>query len=188
MALPGKRCGLVAQALLAIAVGGGYAPADAGAESIEYLVKASLLLNFAKFADWPAGSAQAVSSSVAICVLGTDSFGGALDEVVAGRSAGGRPIEVRRHRQLEGIESCHVLFVASSERERLAQILARIGDAPVLTVGESGDFDERGGVIRLLVEGNRARFCVNLAPMRVSHLQLSSKLLRVARTVRVVAP
>ena len=34
----------------------------------------------------------------------------------------------------------------------MPQILARIGEAPVLTVGESGDFDQRGGVIRLSVE------------------------------------
>jgi len=46
--------------------------ADEKQDSLEYPVKASLLLNFAKFTEWPAGSAQAVSGAVAICVF----FGG----------------------------------------------------------------------------------------------------------------
>jgi len=161
--------------------------ADEKQDSLEYPVKASLLLNFAKFTEWPAGSAQAVSGAVAICVLGPDPFRGALDATVEGRTVGGRPIEVKLFRQVEGIEACHVLFVASSEAARLAQAFARIGDSPVLTVGEAGDFAERGGVIRLSVENNRARFSVNLGPTEASGLKLSSKLLHVARSVRVGA-
>jgi len=155
--------------------------------SLEYPVKASLLLNFAKFAEWPAGSAQAVSPTVAICVLGRDPFRGVLDATVAGRTVGGRPIEVKRYLRVEGIEACHVLFVASSEAATLAQVLARIGDSPVLTVGEAGDFAERGGAIRLSVEDNRTRFSVNLGPTEASGLKLSSKLLHVAREVQVGA-
>jgi hypothetical protein len=161
-------------------------PARAGEDSLEYPVKASLLLNFAKFAEWPSGSVQAESRTVAICVLGVDPFGGALDAVAEGRTAGGRPIEVKRYRQSEGVEDCHVLFIAASEGSRTAQVLARIRESPVLTVGEAPDFAERGGVIRLSVEDNRARFSVNLGPAEASRLKLSSKLLSVARTVRVV--
>jgi YfiR/HmsC-like len=160
-------------------------PARAAEDSLEYPVKASLLLNFAKFVEWPSGSAQAESRTVAICVLGADPFGGALDAIAEGRTAGGRPIEVRRYRQVEGIEDCHVLFIASSEEARMVRVLARIHESPVLTVGEAPDFAERGGVIRLSVEDNRARFSVNLGPTEASRLKLSSKLLSVARSVRM---
>lgn len=161
--------------------------AEDGQASLEYPVKASLLLNFAKFTEWPQGSAQAGSPSVAICVLGPDPFGRVLDSTVGHRTVGGRPVEVKRFGRLEGIEACHVLFIPSSEAPRMPQILARIGEAPVLTVGESGDFNERGGVIRLSVEDNHARFSVDLGPTEGSHLKLSSKLLGVARSVRVGA-
>jgi hypothetical protein len=152
-------------------------------DSLEYPVKASLLLNFAKFTQWPEGSPQAAAASVAICVLGPDPFGGVLDATVEGRTVGGRPIEVKRYRQVDGIETCHVLFVASPDERRMAEVFARVGDAPVLTVGEAGNFAEQGGVIRLSVEENRARFSVNLAPTEASRLKLSSKLLNVAQAV-----
>jgi hypothetical protein len=171
-------------AVLAMAL----APPGAGAgqpgRSLEYPVKASLLLNFAKFAEWPAGSIQATSPTVTICVLGTDPFGDVLDATVAGRSAGGRPIEVRRHRQLDGVETCHVLFIAPSERGRLAQSLGRLRQLPILTVGEGRDFGDQGGIIGLVTEDNRAQFSVNLGPAEFAHLKLSSQLLGVARSVR----
>jgi len=176
-----------AAALLATTLSAPPTCAGGQRDSLEYPVKASLLLNFAKFAEWPAGSVQAVSATVSICVLGPDPFRGVLDATVEGRTVGGRPIEVKLFGQVEGIEACHVLFVASSEAVTLAQVLARIGDSPVLTVGETADFAERGGVIGLFVEDNRARFSVNLGPTGASGLKLSSKLLHLARAVRVGA-
>jgi hypothetical protein len=189
MRLATARLGtLSAWALLLSFAGLSDAPAraQAGGHSLEYPVKASLLLNFAKFAEWPAGSAQAESATVAICLLGADPFGSVLDGIARDRSVGGRPIEVRRYRDLEGIETCHVLFIATPQTEQVQAALARVREAPVLTVGECRDFDERGGVIRLMVEDNHARFSVNLAPAEHSRLKLSSKLLGVARAVRLV--
>jgi YfiR/HmsC-like len=151
--------------------------------SLEYPVKAAFLVNFAKFTEWPAESQQAQASVVTICVLGRDPFGDVLEKTAAGRSVGGRPIAIQRHRSLEGVGACHVLFVATSEDERLAQILERLAAEPVLTVGEGDGFTRRGGVIGLVVESNLARFEVNLHAAQRIGLQLSSKLLGVARVV-----
>jgi hypothetical protein len=153
-------------------------------ESLEYGVKAAFLLNFAKFAEWPEGSAQAAAPVVSICVLGRDPFGDNLEKVVAGRSVGGRPVELRRYRDADGIEACHVLFVPASESSRLGSVFERLHGAPVLTVGESAEFGRRGGLIRLFVEDNRARFEVQLGVAETNRLRLSSQLLGVARVVR----
>jgi YfiR/HmsC-like len=158
--------------------------AGAGEEgSLEYPVKAAFLVNFAKFAEWPTDSLQARASAVSICVLGRDPFGDALEKTVAGRSVGGRPIVIQRYRSLERIGECHVLFIATSESGRLAQILERLAAAPVLTVGECCGFARQGGVIGLVVEDNLARFEVNLHSAQRKGLVLSSKLLGVARVV-----
>jgi len=151
--------------------------------SLEYPVKAAFLLNFAKFTEWPADSSQAVAGTVSICVLGRDPFGDSLDRIVAGRTAGGRPIEVRRYSEPAGIETCHVLFVTSAELARSPGVLVKLRDKPVLTVGESDDFVRRGGAIRFFVESNRARFEVSLSATAAAGLTLSSKLLGVARVV-----
>lgn len=156
---------------------------DGAERSLEYPVKAAFLVNFAKFAEWPAGSLQAEASAVSICVLGRDPFGELLEKTVAGRSVGGRPIVIQRHSDVDGARACHVLFIASSESDRLALILDRLAGQPVLTVGESGGFARRGGVIGLVVEDNLARFEVNLHAAKRKGLLLSSKLLGVARVV-----
>jgi hypothetical protein len=151
--------------------------------SLEYPVKAALLVNFAKFTEWPASSDQARASAVRICVLGRDPFGVLLEKIAAGRAVGGRPIVIQRHSDVDAARACHVLFVATSKPERLAELLERLAADPVLTVGESDGFARRGGVIGLVVDGNVARFEVNLLTAQHKGLLLSSKLLGLARVV-----
>src|SRR6185503_11393157 len=69
--------------------------------SLEYPVKAAFLVNFAKFAEWPADSLQARAAAVSICVLGRDPFGDVLEKTAARRSVGGRMIVILRHRDLD---------------------------------------------------------------------------------------
>jgi hypothetical protein len=156
---------------------------DDAERSLEYPVKAAFLVNFAKFAEWPADSLQAQARTVSICVLGRDPFGEILEKTVAGRSAGGRPIVIQRHSNLDAVGACHVLFIAGSESAHLAAVLEHVAGKPVLTVAEHDGFARRGGVIGLVVEDNRARFEVNLHAAQRTGLVLSSKLLGVARVV-----
>jgi len=151
--------------------------------SLEYPVKAAFLVNFAKFAEWPADSSQAQSPAVRICVLGKDPFGEVLDKTALGRSAGGRPIVIQRHKGVEEVRACHVVFIASSESKSMGPILGDLAAQPVITVGERDGFARRGGVIGLVVEDNLARFEVNLPAAQRAGLLLSSKLLGVARVI-----
>jgi YfiR/HmsC-like len=174
---------IISTLALALAALPAAARAGGGQDSLEYPVKAALLLNFAKFAEWPAGSVQAAGPTVSICILGDDPFRGMLDATVTGRTVAGRAVEIKRFQAVEGTESCNVLFIASSEARLLPLALARVRDSPVLTVGESDEFGKRGGMIRLFVDGNRAAFSISLPPDDASHVRLSSKLLGVARSV-----
>jgi hypothetical protein len=151
-------------------------------QSLEYAVKAALLLNFAKFTDWPSASPQARRPYVTICVLGRDPFGPVLEQTLTGRSVGGRPLVVKRYDTSEGCASCNVVFVTSGAG-RLQQDLRALADEPALTVGETPGFASRGGVIGLFVEGGFVRFEVNLAAASRARLVLSSKLLGLARAV-----
>jgi uncharacterized protein DUF4154 len=174
-----RRCRsafVVAGLLLAPAAGG---RAGAG-DTVEYPVKAAFLFNFARFVSWPA-DALASSSQVAICVLGADPFGDALDEAVAGKRVEGRPLKVRRFAGLEELEPCPVLFVSASEERHLPAILERLKGAPVLTVGNSAEFARRGGVIGFYLEGNKVRFEIDPAAAGRVGLKVSAKLLSVAR-------
>jgi hypothetical protein len=154
-----------------------------GVRASEYQVKAVFLFNFAQFVDWPAEAFPASDTPLVICVLGNDPFGGALDQTVRDERRGGRPFLVRRHRSVDEIKTCHILFISRSEGDRPQAILAGLKQRPILTVSDADRFAERGGMIRFVTDRNRIRIQLNLAATEAAHLTISSKLLRVAEII-----
>jgi hypothetical protein len=147
--------------------------------STEYSVKAAFLLNFTKFIAWPTLPASE-EGPFQICVLGDDPFGGALNRIAEGEFVNGRRLEVVRIRREEHAH-CRVVFVGPSESD-VARALASFGPG-VLTVGESEKFLHDGGMIAFVIENRRVRFDVNLGAASRARLQISSRLLSVARSV-----
>src|SRR5713226_7204565 len=150
----------------------------------EYEVKATYLYNFARFVEWPSSSAAAKSDSFAICVLGQDPFGPALDAIVAGESIDGKATLAKRVSKPQDAVSCRVLYISSSEDNRLKEVLAALDKSGVLTVSDIPQFSRRGGMIQFVLDGNSVRFEVNLTAAESAGLTLSSELLKVAVTVR----
>lgn len=148
----------------------------------EYLIKAALLYNFAKFTDWPAHSFEGPDAPLLICVLGSDPFGPAL-KTIEGKVIKNRPVVTRVVSRVLDSRRCHVIFVSDSERSRLAEILELVGDDPILTIADMPDFAVSGGIINLKVVDNKSRFDINLAAAHRANLKLSSKLLILAQQV-----
>jgi hypothetical protein len=148
----------------------------------EYPVKAAFLYHFVEFVEWPRAS-PLPPSKVTIGVLGRDPFGDVLDKAILGKTVAGRTLVIRRFASIEALERCEILFIGSSEMARLPEILARLGTAPVLTVGEADRFARRGGMIGFFHEDNRVRLEVNRPAAEQAGLRVSSKLLSVARLV-----
>jgi hypothetical protein len=168
-------CGLPGPALAASAPGGGLTQ--------EYDLKAAFLFNFSHFVEWPASSFANASAPITIGILGDDPFGSSLDEIVADETVEHRKLIVRRYHSVDQIETCHILFVNPALTSRLDQILARVGDRGVLTVGETKDFTARGGIIAFDKVKNRLRLRINLAAAKAAKLTISSMLLRQAQVV-----
>lgn len=156
----------------------------------EYDLKAVFLFNFAQFVQWPESAFPGGDASFVIGVLGDDPFGATLDAVVRGETVGGRPISVRRFENVEelGSSACQVLFVAQSHAARLGEVLARVSGRSVLTVGETAQFTDAGGIVQFLVVNNRVRLRINLDAARRARLAVSSKLLRVSDVVEAPDP
>ena len=150
----------------------------------EYDLKAAFLFNFAGFVEWPADAFADAGAPLTIGVLGDDPFGSSLDELVAGETIRNRPLLVRRYRTVEEVEGCQILFVSSSEAERLDQIARVLARRSILTVGESKDFALRAGIIGFELTERRLRLRINLAAASDARLTISSKLLRQAQIIR----
>ena len=154
--------------------------------SREYLIKAAILFNFAKFASWPDTAFSYSGAPLNICVLGEDPFGAAL-ESLRGKLVRNRPLVTARIGTVEEAPQCHILFVSGSEEGRLTEILDFVGKLPILTVAEIGRFANTGGIIALKEVDNRSRIEINLDAAELAGLKLSSKLLRLVDTVSTQA-
>lgn len=158
-------------------------PAWAQSSPSEYEVKAAFLFNFAKFVEWPEDSFADSYSPIVIGILGQDPFSGALDHTIGGKTVNGRALMVKRLAQGQDARACHILFVCSSERKRLSQILASLGGTSVLTVSDMDDFAYAGGIINFVLENSKVKFQVNATAAARARLRISSKLLTLARKV-----
>jgi hypothetical protein len=162
----------------------GASPVWADDAPSEYQVKAAFLLNFARFVEWPATAFSTASEPFVIGIVGMDPFGGAMDQVVSGKTVNGRPIAVRRVSDPAALRACHVVFFATSDPRRLNEIAGPATSPGILTVGEAEGFAERGGMINFVVENNHVRFEINPAAASRAGLKISSKLLQLAIIVR----
>jgi hypothetical protein len=149
----------------------------------EYEVKAAFLLHFAQFVEWPPDSFKDATSPFTYCTIGDDPFHGALEQIVQGKNVGNRPLIVQHLKPRDDFAGCHILFIASEDKRRLAEALASAAGHPVLTVGESEHFARDGGIIGFLLENNKVRFDVNVQSAARGKLKISSRLLLLAKTV-----
>ena len=149
-------------------------------QTLEYEVKAAFLLNFAKFVEWPANAFADSSAPLAICILGKDPFGRAIDDLVQGETVNGRKLVVRRIGQLPAQQACQILFTQEPGKDATKTLSALRN---VLTVGEGENFVHDGGIIGFVIEKRRVRFDISPSAANAAGLKLSSKLLSVARAI-----
>jgi hypothetical protein len=149
----------------------------------EYQVKAAFLFNFGKFVEWPESTYASPKSPFSICVLGEDPFGAALDQTLHGKVIANRPVSVSRVKDAAPAQHCQIVFVSSSEKLHLATIFASFRGSNALLVGETDGFAAAGGAIQFTLEENHIRFAINPEAIRRAGLQISSRLLALARIV-----
>lgn len=147
----------------------------------EYQVKAEFIERFTRFIDWPAGSDG--KGTFVIGVVGENPFNGFLERMAAQYRIKNRPVEIRTINELSQIDSCQLVFIASTERDRLRRILAHTESKPILTVADSTGFAQQGVIINFYNAGDKVHFEINEAAGERSGLRVSSKLLKLARLV-----
>ena len=150
-------------------------------QASEVQVKAAFIYNFALFTNWPADVMQADAPMV-VCVTAQHPLQAALQKLT-GKPVRGHRLEIRKIND-GAIAGCHVLVF-----DARASNGVRVDPAtPVLTVSDSPKSPRAAGsldpMIALTLHDDRVVFDIDAAAARQAHLQLSSQLLRLARTVQ----
>ena len=153
------------------------------AELDENEVKLAFIYNFAKFVDWPYQAPQDAGIPLTFCVLGDDQFGNKTNSI-ENKSVGEKRIQVRRIRNVEEARGCQMLFISSSEKNAMERDLRALQGSSILTISDVPGFIKMGGMIGFIELDNKIRFEINVGSARLAKLEISSKLLKLAETVK----
>jgi hypothetical protein len=169
-------------AALALAAAAPPVPAaDAAGE--EYEVKAAILLNLAKFVNWPASKISDPRAPFVVGILAPAEVAATIEKAVADKSIGTRPIAVRRLSSPAGAAECHLVFISQTAKKPTPEELAGMARSGVLTVGESEGFALGGGAVGLVVKNQRVGMEVNVKAAQRGGLKVSSRVLALATIV-----
>lgn len=150
---------------------------------VEANIKAVFLFNFAKYVTWPAQAiGERSPTGIRICVTANDSFFTLLKSAVQDEDVDGKPLEPVALTGLDEARACQILFVGDANSPDGKAWLSAVRGRQVLTVGDGALNDET--VIGFVREANRIRFDINRAAAERHGLNISSKLLRLARQVK----
>jgi len=146
----------------------------------EYQIKAAFLYNFAKFVEWPPQTFVQAASPLVIGVLGKNVFGDDLARTIRDKTINNHPLEFKEFHSVSEVTNCQILFISASEKDHFPKILDGLRGTSVLTVSESDDFIEAGGMINFVEKGNKIRFQINEVAAKSAGLKVSAKLLSLA--------
>lgn len=149
-------------------------------ENLDYPVKAAMMYNFTRFIEWPPAAWKSSQDPLVIGVLGVGPASQIIEDTLRGKSYAGREIHVTHLHSISGIPQCQMLFVTTSEKKHLPDILRAAQAVGVLTVSDIAGFVDKGGMIGFFLEDKRLRF--EIAPTALGQVGItaSSKLLNLA--------
>lgn len=166
-------------------------------------VKVAFVYNFIRFIDWPQEKTIGPNDPIIIGVIGPEFLLHAFESLkdkqaknrdivtksfvdLANMKKNSQDSDSQWNKRIEMLKTCHVVLLFPLYRQQtnsLSDILDELKGLAVLTIGESSGFLEKGGIINFIKEEGRIQFEINAIAARKSNLDISSKLLRVAKRV-----
>ena len=167
------------------------AAAQTGAsEAKAHEARAHFVGNLIKSTDWPKEAFGDENAPFVLGILGKDSFSDRLD-IVKVYGTKGRKLEVKHFLKPQQVESCHLLFISSSEEDRLPEILRTLGKPGVLTIAElsapdSQKASDRNGMVYFTMEEAKTgilspRFKIYPETVEKANLRMPSQLYAIAK-------
>ncbi|MGH9590584.1 MAG: YfiR family protein [Terracidiphilus sp.] len=150
----------------------------------QYDVEAAYLLDFGRFTQLSTGSQALRRATFDICIIGRDPIGPSIDKLAANDNVDGRAVRVLHGIDASQARTCAIALIGTHAGDAVREDLDMLSSSDVLTVGDSPDFLNDGGMIQFVMQKNHVRFAVNLNAVRKAHVVLSSQLLRVALYVK----
>jgi hypothetical protein len=140
-------------------------------------IKAAYILKLISFVDWPPNS-----TVHDICVVDSDLIGSAL-ALAQESSSNFHDLSISRKDPTSNLKNCQVVFIGESATDQIGHIIFSVSKFPILTISDSEEFIDRGGMIGFVKNDNRIAIEINKRTALENNLMVSSKLLQIARRV-----
>jgi len=150
----------------------------------EYQVKARYVATLAEYAIWPPKALpKSNEQPIIMGILGSAPFEPFVKDLEERGRIHGHRVDLTFLRHPSEARRCHIVFISASETYRLQEILSTLKGWPVLTIGDSRGFAQRGVMINLFLNQNRVLFEINQEALRNASIEMSSHVLKMARLV-----
>lgn len=159
-----------------------YARADE-ASAIEYKVKAVVLVNFAKYVQWPETTFSDPKQEIQVCILGDNPFGDVFTSPEAPKEAQGRPLkvlELSKSATPADASRCQLLFWTDKYASQAKSLVESLKDKPILTVSDEQD---DSSLVSFTIEDGKVRFSIRHKSAKQHGLTISSQLLKLANLI-----
>ncbi len=156
-----------------------------GVPKTPYELKAFLLSQFAIYTEWPKDAFAAENAPFVLGILGKDPFGKDID-IIKGKTVKNRPLVVKYYEKVEEVTGCQMLFIGSSEKKKIPEILKALEHSSVMTVSEIDGFVAQNGMIDIFMEETRPGFVrpgyrINQAAAEKAGIKIGSYVLKLAK-------
>ena len=162
----------------------GNAQVTTEAQTNERSVMAAYIYRFITYVEWPASVFASPEDPIVIGVVNAGDIAAELEQIVQGRTAQGRRLQVRRIAPGEAATGIHVLFIGAEAAPKVLQATKTLIERSVLTITGFERGIDHGSVINFVHIDGRVRSEVNVGVAEKSGLRLSSRLLTVATRVK----
>lgn len=155
-----------------------------GSSGQEPALKAVFLYNFSKYIQW---DQEHSTGPFVIGVLGQSQILGPLEGIAQKKKVAGRSIEIKKYSKLEDIQTCHILFVSTSDRKEIEKTLdemRNIKQSNILIVTDSEGGAKKGAALNFIVAGGKVRFELNDLALKRAGLEASSQLKKMAVMIK----
>ena len=170
---------------LAIVASGWAVAGSASIAASDAKTRLGLMINFAKYTQWPESIKPEVVHSWNFCIIEGDRE---LENILKNLEPIDLyevPVNFSLIRATETLTSCHVAYIPNSIKRRdMSRLFERAEQNGVLTVSDMPDFARQGGMVEMVADEGRYKFDVDYISVLRSDLKLESGMLKLARRVR----
>ena len=181
-----RLCSFLKKPLLLLVMALILVPATGSCESLRNdKIKAGFTYRFILFSQWPETAFLANPTQFVIGIIGQSPFNGFFEQVLE-KPVDGRKLVIRQLTTLSSVEefrTCQVIFVHDAKASTIPALLQKLDGAPVLTISDTPDFLEEGGMIAFFYRRNRIRFMVHKQRANRVGLHFRAQMLKMATHV-----